>query len=52
MNFFLDGKKITKEEAMKFITPAQLAEAKQAHEEDPWEEIAFWVGKGMLVIEF
>ena len=52
MKFYLNGKKITKKEAMTYITPAQLADAKQAHEEDPWEEQSFWVGKGMLVIEF
>lgn len=52
MKFYLNGKKITKKEAMTFISKEQLAEAKQAHNEDPYEEIAFWVGKGMLVIEF
>lgn len=52
MKFYLNGKKITKKEAMTYITPVQLAEAERAHEEDPFEEQSWWVGKGMLVIEF
>lgn len=52
MKFYLNGKKITKTEALKYITEKQIAEARQAFEIDPLEEQSWWIGKGTLVIEF
>ena len=52
MKFYLDNKKITKKEALKYITEKQLAEARQAFEIDPLEEQSWWVGKGILRVEF
>ena len=52
MKFYLNEKKITKKEAMTYITKSQLEEAREAFMADPYEEISYWVGKGMLRIEF
>lgn len=52
MKFYLNGKEITKEEAMKLITPKQLEEAMEGFEEDPYTEESYMVAGGYLVIEF
>ena len=52
MKFYLNGKPITKKEAMKLITAKQLEEAREAFEIDPLEEQSWFVGKGILVVEF
>lgn len=52
MKFYINGKKITKAEALTLITERQLAEAKQAHIEDPYEEQSYMTSRGILVIEF
>lgn len=52
----LDGKKISKKAAVekfgKEKMDDRLKEAKEAFMEDPNEEISWWTGAGMLVIEF
>lgn len=52
MRFYLNGKKITKQEAMTLITEGQLKEARKAHSMDPYEEQSYMTKKGILVIEF
>ena len=51
MKFYLNGQKITTDEAMKLITKAQLAESKEAIENDPYQEVAYRTKAGYLVIE-
>ena len=52
MKFSINGKKITKKEAVTLISKEQLEEAKEAFYEDPNEEIAFMTTKGIIVIDF
>lgn len=55
MNFYINGKKVTKKAAMDKAGAerfgAMLKEAKQAYAEDPNEEISFMVQGGILTIE-
>lgn len=52
----LDGKKISKKAACEMFgkeeLESRLKEAKAAFFEDPDEECSWWMGKGMLNIEF
>lgn len=54
--FYLDGKKITrkavKEQVGEERLKKMLAEAKKSFMEDPLIEIDFFIGIGMLTIEF
>jgi hypothetical protein len=54
--FYLDGKKITrkavKEQVGEERLKKMLAEAKKTFMEDPLIEIDFFIGIGMLTIEF
>ena len=47
MKLYLNGKKISQKAAKEM-----LKEAKEAFREDPFEEISFFVGKGILNFEF
>lgn len=52
----LDGKKISKKAACEMFGKEEInkriRDAKKAFSEDPNEEISWWVGSGMLTIEF
>lgn len=54
--FYLDGKKITRKEVKEQVGEERLkkmlAEAKKTFMEDPLIEIDFFIGIGMLTIEF
>lgn len=52
MKFYLNDKQITETEARKLVTDEQIAEAKQAFRDDPYEEIAYMTKAGYLVICF
>lgn len=56
MKLYLDGKKITQKEVKEMLGEERykrmLKNAKEAFKEDPFEEISFFVGKGILVFEF
>lgn len=52
MKFYLKGKEISGNEAMKLITERQLEEAMMAHCDDPNEEQSYMTKQGTLVIEF
>lgn len=55
MKFYIDGKKVTKKAAMDKAGAERfgmmLKDAKQAHAEDPHEQISFMVPGGILTIE-
>lgn len=55
MKFYIDGKKVTKKVAMEKAGAERfgmmLKDAKQAHAEDPNEQISFMVPGGILTIE-
>ena len=52
----LDGKKISKKAACEMFGEAdmnkRIRDAKEAFFEDPHEESSWWMGNGMLTIEF
>lgn len=56
MKLYLDGKKITQKKVKELLGEERykrmLKNAKEAFKEDPFEEISFFVGKGILVFEF
>lgn len=56
MKFVLDGKVISRKALGEIVGQERLArmiaEAKEAHRDDPWEEVSWWIGRGMLVVEF
>ncbi len=55
MKFYINGKKVTKRAATEKAGAERLGrmpdEAKQAHAEDPNEQISFMVPGGILTIE-
>lgn len=56
MTFYINNKKVSKAMAQKVAGAERfkeiLVEAKEAHAEDPYEQISFMVSGGMLAIEF
>lgn len=56
MKFFLNGKKITKQEATTKAGSTRfesiIKEAKETHADDPYTEISYMVSSGFLSIEF
>ena len=56
MKFYLNGKKISRKEAQELAGAARFGrmveEAREAHSEDPNEEIDYMVRGGTLTIEF
>ena len=56
MKLYLNGKKISQKAAKEMLGEEcykrMLKEAKEAFREDPFEEISFFVGKGILNFEF
>ena len=56
MKFYLHGKKISRKEAQKLAGAERFGrmveEAREAHSEDPNEEIDYMVRGGTLTIEF
>lgn len=52
MKYYLKGKEIPADEAMKLITERQLEEAMMAHYNDPEEEQSYMTKQGTLVIDF
>lgn len=54
--FYIDGKKTTRKAVKEQVGEERLArmlkEAKEAFIEDPLEQTSFFLGKGMLTIEF
>lgn len=54
--FYLDGKKTTKKTLTEKLGAERLGrmieEAKEAYREDPLEQNDFFIGSGMLTIEF
>lgn len=55
-NMMLDGKKISKKKACEVLgkecVETFIKEAKESFYEDPYQELSWWTGRGMLVIEF
>lgn len=56
MKFYVNGKKVAKKTLVELVGldrfNAIVKEAKQAHAEDPLEEVSFMVRGGILNIEF
>ena len=56
MKFVLNGKAISRKALGELVGQERLArmiqEAQEAHAEDPLEEVSWWIGSGMLVVEF
>lgn len=56
MKLFLNDKKITQAKAKELVGEKRfkemVKEAKQAFVEDPYEEISYFIGKGVLIFEF
>ena len=54
--FYLDGKKTTRKQITELIGKERLdryiKDAVETFREDPYIENSFWIGRGMLTIEF
>ena len=46
------GRRITKAEALEHISEESIQEAREAHMRDPYELQSFFVGNGIIEIEF
>ena len=54
--FYLDGRKITRKAVAELVGKERLTEmlkeAKKCFFEDPLEQISYYIGRGMLTIQF
>ena len=50
--FYLDGKKTTRKAVKELVGEERLKEAKETFLEDPMVQNDFFIGSGMLTIEF
>ena len=55
-NFYLDGKKTTRKAVKEMVGTERLSrmlkDAKESFFADPLEEISYYIGRGMLTIQF
>ena len=56
MKLYLNGKKISQKEVKEMLGEERfkrmLKDSKETFKEDPFREISYFVGKGILVFEF
>lgn len=52
MKFYLEEKRISKKQALEYISERQLREGIEDHMEDPYLEISWYTRDGYLRIEF